>query len=242
MIYAICNQKGGTGKTTTTAALAQAAVYRGKTALAVDLDAQGNLTYALKAETGEKNSQAMLHGALAADMIQTTPQGVDVIAAAWELSIERTGQGSARRLQNALKRIKKAYDAIFIDTPPNAGELQYNALQAADRYIIPLRADAFSLQGLYQTLATVRAVRENNKELKPAGYILTQYSGRTNLERHFAEVIQQQAEALGVPFLGRVRPAVVVGEAEAFQESLFDSAPKSNPVKDYLAIFDKLNI
>ena len=100
-IISVSIQKGGTGKTTTAAALAQAAAYKGKKALAIDLDPQGNLSLALAAEmlpeTG--NSYNLLMGLPAADLIQTTPQGIDAIPACLDLLTVYSGPGSARRLQ-----------------------------------------------------------------------------------------------------------------------------------------------
>ena len=77
------------------------------------------------------------------------PQGADVIAASWNLSTITTGRGTARRLQRALEPVKENYDLITIDTPPTAGELQYNAMQAATGLIIPLQADIYNMQSLY---------------------------------------------------------------------------------------------
>ena len=131
-IITIAVQKGGTGKTTTAAALAQAAAYKGRRALAIDLDPQGNLSVTLAAQMIPEagNSYNLLMGLPAADLIQTTEQGIDVIPACLDLATISSGKGSARRLQRALEPIKNNYDLIVIDTP-TAAELQYNALQAA---------------------------------------------------------------------------------------------------------------
>ena len=129
-IITVAIQKGGTGKTTTAAAVVQAAAYRGRSVLAIDLDPQGNLSFTLAADTSKPGSYDLLGGAAAADLIQHKP-GYDVIPASWNLSTITSGRGSARRLQKAIEPLKKEYDLIVIDTPPTAGELQYNALQAA---------------------------------------------------------------------------------------------------------------
>ena len=240
MIYTVAIQKGGTAKTTTAAAFAQAAAYRGHSVLAVDLDPQGNLSYALAADTGRPGSYELLNGAPVSDLIQETAQGVDIIPASWNLSTITSGKGSARRLQTALEPVKESYDFIIIDTPPTAGELQYNALMAADGLIIPLQADIFNLQSLYQITDTARQIQESNPGLAVTGFLLTQYDGRSTIARQMKENITIQATAMQIPYLGAIRAAVPVKEAAALQRSLFDYAPKSKPAEDYLALFDRL--
>lgn len=236
-IYTVAIQKGGTGKTTTAATLAQAAAYKGKSCLAIDLDPQGNLTYSLAADPTQPGSKDLLHGAPAADLLQHSPQGMDVIPASRDLAAEASAAGSARRLQNALEPVRDLYDIIIIDTPPTAGELQYNALQAANGLVIPLLADAYNVQALYQITDTAAKIRESNPQLQIAGLLLTQYDGRSIIARQMRGTIIQCAASLSAPFLGSVRAAVAVKEAAALQKSLYQYAPKSKPAQDYLEIF-----
>lgn len=235
-------QKGGTGKTTTAAAIAQAAAHQGRRVLAIDADPQGNLSYTLAARTGHGtgSSYDLIEGEPAENLIQTTAQGVDVIPAAWELSTITSGKGSARRLQRALMPIKSNYDLIVIDTPPTAGELQYNALQAATGLVIPLQADIYNLQSLYQIIDTARQIQGSNPDLSITGIVLTQYDGRSTIAKQMKETIQGKASAMGVQFLGTVRAAVAVKEAAALQQSLFDYAPKSKPAADYMTIYKQI--
>ena len=171
--------KGGTGKTTTAAALAQAAAAAGKRVLAIDLDPQGNLSFALAADQTQPGSYQLLHGAEAAAVTQTTAQGISVISATPDLATEKTAPGSAKRLQAALEPIKKKYDFVFIDTPPQMGELTFNALQAATGLIIPLETDNSSLQGLYQIADIAQQMQSSNPALQITGTILTRYDGRS---------------------------------------------------------------
>lgn len=240
MIYTIATQKGGTGKTTTAAALAQAAAHKSKTALAIDLDPQGNLTYCLAADPDRAGSYDLLHGAEAAETIQTTPQSIDVMAASPDLQTETSGKGTARRLQNALEPVKDQYDIIIIDTPATAGELQYNALQAADRLLIPLEADAYNLQSLAQITDAAQQIKISNPGMSIAGVLLTQYDPRPVLSRQLLDMLKENAAAQGIPFLGTVRKAVAVKEAAALQLSLFEYAPKSKPAADYMKIYEML--
>lgn len=235
-------QKGGTGKTTTVAALAQAAAYRGRRCLAIDLDPQCNLTFALAADANRPGSDLLLQGADPAELIQETAAGIDTIPASPNLAAEKSSTGSARRLQKALEPIRGSYDLIIIDTPPTAGELQYNALQAATGLLIPLQADAYCVNSLYLITRTARQIQGSNPDLQILGFILTQYNGRSTIARQMQETITTRAAAIGVPYLAAIRKAVAVEEAAALQRSLFEYAPNSKPAQDYLTLFDALKI
>lgn len=238
-VLAVAIQKGGAGKTATAAALVQAAAYKGKRVLAIDLDPQGNLSFTLAADTTGAGSYALLEGIPAENLIQHRG-GVDVIPASWNLSTVTSGRGSARRLQRAILPLKPLYDYIVIDTPPTAGELQYNALQAATGLVIPLQADIYNLQSLYQITDTARQIQESNPDLLIMGFILTQYDGRSTITRQMRDAITQKAAGAGVPFLGTIRAAVAVKEAAALQQSLFEYAPKSKPAADYMELYNQI--
>lgn len=241
MILTIANQKGGTAKSTTAAALAQAAAYRGERCLALDLDPQGNLSFFLAADTARAGAFEMLEGQPAPDAVQHTAAGIDVIAASWNLQTITSGRGSARRLRAALDPIAAQYDFIVIDTPPTAGELQYNALMASDSLIIPLQADIVGLQGLYQMADTARQIQQSNPALTLTGYILTRHGGRSTLARQMADTIKEKAHRMGIPFLMAIREAVAIREAQTLQRSLYEYAPNSKPAADYMELLDKLN-
>jgi len=232
--------KGGTGKTTTAAALAQAAAADGARVLAVDLDPQANLTFILAADQNQPGSFQLLHGAPAAEVIQRSPQGLDVIAASPDLATEKTAPASAKRLQDALKPIKKSYDWIFIDTPPTMGELTFNALQAATGLIIPLETDSNSLQGLYQITDIAHQMQRSNPSLSVLGVVLTRFDARPKINRYLQEVIEEKGQEIGAPFLQAIRPGVAIREAQAMQESLFEYAPQSNPAQDYRALYNNI--
>lgn len=240
MILAIANQKGGTAKSTTAAALAQAAAHKGRRVLAVDLDPQGNLSYFLAADVNRPGAFEVLDGQPAAEAIQAAAGGLDVIPASWNLQTISSSRGSARRLKAALEPIAGGYDLIVIDTPPTAGELQYNALMATDSLIIPLQADIVGLQGLYQMADTARQIQQSNPNLTITGYILTRSGGRSTLARQMAEIIQARAQEMGIPFLSAIREAVAIREAQTLQRSLYEYAPRSKPAADYMELFTLL--
>lgn len=240
MILAVANQKGGTAKSTTAAALAQAAAHKGRRVLAVDLDPQGNLSYFLAADVTRPGAFEVLDGLPAAEAVQATAGGLDVIPASWNLQTISSSRGSARRLKAALEPLQARYDLIVLDTPPTAGELQYNALMAATDLIIPLQADIVGLQGLYQMADTARQIQQSNPALTIRGYILTRSGGRSTLARQMAETIQARAQEMGIPFLAAIREAVAIREAQTLQRSLYEYAPRSKPAADYLELLDKL--
>lgn len=239
-VLAVAIQKGGTGKTTTAAVLAQAAAYKGKKVLTIDLDPQGNLSYAAGADATGGSSFDLLHDTAASDVIQTLQPGFDIIPASWNLSTETTSKGSATRLKRALEPIKNNYDVIIIDTPPTAGELQYNALFAATGLIIPLEADIYSLQSLYQITDTAKQIQQSNKGLIIKGFIITKLDSRSTIAKQMQEQIIIAANKKNIPYIGSIRTGVAIKEAAALQQSLFEYAPKSNPAKDYLALLEHL--
>ena len=240
-ILAVAIQKGGTGKTTTAAALAQAAAYKGKKVLAVDLDPQCNLSFAAGADLNSSgNSYELLNGVAAKDVTQTTEQGFDIIPASWNLQTLTTSKGSAKRLKEAIEPIKKKYDLIIVDTPPTAGELQYNALFAATGLIIPLEAEIYSLKSLYQIIETAKQIKQGNKQLTIKGFVITKLDSRSTIAKQMQENIIVAANKNKIPYLGSIRQGVAVKEAAALQKNLYDYAPKSNPAKDYLTLLEQL--
>lgn len=247
-IISVANQKGGTAKTSTAHALATGAAYKGKRSLAIDFDPQGNLSFIMGADASRAGAyELMKQQAKAAQIVQYTSQG-DIIPASLNLAaadIEFSGKpGRDFFLQAALEPLQDAYDVAVIDTPPTLGTLLVNALTASDEVIIPMNADILSLQGLYQLAETIDQVKSFcNKGLKVTGILLTRYSGRTVLARDIKETIEAKCAELGIPLLNTViRDGVAVREAQTTQESLFAYAPNSNPAKDYLQLFDEINL
>lgn len=233
-------QKGGVTKTSTAAALAQAAVYKGLRVLAVDMDSQANLSYALAANTESCDALALLDGAPARELIQTTPQNIDVIASNMNLATITSGRGSARRLAKALDPIRDGYDLVLIDTPTAPGELVYNALQAATGALIPCCTDAYNMQSIYQTNLLIREFMKSNPALAVTGLLLTRYSTRTNFAKDVREMIKRQAEQLDVPYLGEVREGSAIQKAAFLRRSLFEYDKRSNPARDYLRVLETI--
>lgn len=229
--------KGGTGKTATAAAIAQAAAADGKKVLIVDLDPQANLTYTVAADQNKAGAYQLFNGTPAAQLIQHTEQGIDAIAASPDLTTVKTAAGSAKRLQEALNPLRSLYDICIIDTPPVMGELVFNALQAADGLLIPLEADTYSLQGLYQITDIAHQMQRSNPKLSIIGVVISRYDARPNISRYMKDVIAEKGAEIGAPLLMAIRPAIAVKEAAAFQQSLFEYAPNSKPAADFMQLY-----
>lgn len=239
-ITTIINQKGGVGKTTTAAALADGLTRRGFKALAIDADAQGSLSFIMGAEATRGIYEA-LKGSPAADLIQHTAQG-DLLPSTPALigaDLEFTQTGREYLLRDALEGISGLYDHIVIDCPPQLGILTVNALTASTDLVIPMKADILSLQGLGQLYDTVSKVKRYcNRPLQIAGLLITQ-NRKTALARDLADVIADQARQLGTRLYStQIREAVAIREAQTMQESIY-TRPKANPATDYSAFVDE---
>ncbi len=233
--------KGGTGKTTTCAALAQAGAAAGKKILAIDLDPQANLSFFIGADQNKPGTYQLLHGADPAQLIQQTQQGIDAIPASPDLATEKTAPASANRLRTAIEPIKRNYDFIFIDTPPQMGELTFNALQASTGLVIPLETDASSLQGLYQIADIAHQMQTRNNALSILGFIITRYDARANVNKFWRATLAEKGAEIGAPFLTAIRAsAAVMRETQGFQRSLYEYAPNSKPAQDYMHLFEMI--
>lgn len=245
-IIAVINQKGGVGKSTTAEALIAGLLLKGYTCLAIDLDAQGNLSYTAGAKTeGVSTVLEVLTGeATAREAIQHLKSG-DVIAANKSLAgadafINSTGK--EYKLKEALEELQEEYQYIIIDTPPALGILTVNALTACHSIIIPAQADIYSLQGIEKLAETIKPVKKYcNPSIYIEGILLTRYSPRSVLSREVAEIAGKLAAKLGTKvFKTTIREAIAVKEAQISQQSLFDYAPKAKVADDYRAFIEEL--
>jgi chromosome partitioning protein len=190
-IYALANQKGGVGKTTTAVNLAACIAEAGYDTLLVDIDPQANATVGLGlSKTGDRTVYELLSGdakleevvrPTGVDHLWVVPAGPDLAGATVELPRLK---GSDRRLTDALGSARERYPFIFIDCPPSLGPLTINALVAADRLIIPVQAEYFALEGLAGLLDTLKLVqKELNPRLTVTGMVITMSDGRTRLSQ-----------------------------------------------------------
>ena len=191
-VIAICNQKGGTGKTTSAINIASYAALGGKKTLLIDIDPQANATSGLGIDkaTVEKSIYNAILGdvALKELILDTKIVGLSLVPANADLSgceVELVGMMSREYcLKKALQPVKEEFEIIFIDCPPSLGLSTINALCAADTVCIPVQCEYYALEGLGQLINTISLVRENlNPELNIEGVILTMADFRTNLTR-----------------------------------------------------------
>lgn len=245
-IFAIINQKGGVGKSTTAEAMASGLTLRGFRCLSIDLDAQGNMTYTLRGNTDGATVLGVLMGEVKPfGAIQHTEKFGDIIVSSKALSGADgfiTATGKEYRLKEALEKVNDMYDYMIIDTPPALGILTVNALTTCHSVIIPAQAEIYSLQGIEQLSQTMDPVKKYcNPDLNIAGILLTRYSQRTVLSREVADMAKQLAEKLGTKvFETAIRENISVKEAQISQKSLFEYAPNSNAAKDYSDFLDEL--
>jgi chromosome partitioning protein len=232
------------GKTTTAHALITGLTHKGYKALAVDTDPQGNLTYTMGANQDAPGVYELLKGeAKTKDVIQRTKQG-DIIPGSLMLcgaDMEFNDAGREYLLRELLEPLRASYDYIVIDSPPTLGILTFNTLTAADDLVIPLGADAYSLQGLSQLYMTISKIKKRcNPNLRIAGLLITRHSGRTALGRDLKEMIEEKAKMVGAKaFKTVIRESVVIREAQVEQKSLFAAGTKNNAIADYMGFVDE---
>ncbi|CAM2820015.1 ParA family protein [Corynebacterium falsenii] len=203
-IIAMCNQKGGVGKTTSTINMGAALAAFGRKVLLVDLDPQGALSAGLGIRHDELDvtvyNLLVDNSATILDAIYDSPvDGLDVVPANIDLSaaeIQLVNEvGREQALARALRPVMKDYDFIIVDCQPSLGLLTVNALSCADSVIIPVESEYFSLRGLALLMDTVDKVRDRlNFKLEVLGILVTMFDRRT---LHAREVMERLVEAFG---------------------------------------------
>src|SRR5439155_14223647 len=230
-IYAIANQKGGVGKTTTAVNVAACIAEAGYSTLLVDMDAQANATVGLghPKERTPSVYDVLTGDAAAEDAIASTgianldllPAHPDLAGANVELPRE---SGSERRLRDALAPIRDRYAYVLLDCPPSLGPLTVNALVAADRVIVPVQTEYFALEGLAGLLETLSLIqRELNPRLTVAGMLLTMHDSRTRLARDVEREVREHFPEL--VFETVIPRNVRIGEAPSFGRPVIHHDP-----------------
>ncbi len=227
-IVAICNQKGGVGKTSTAISLSAGLALEGKRVLLVDLDPQGNATSGLGLD---KNSieKSIYHSLLDDEPISNSIQntGVEnlwIIPSNAHLTgaeVELVGEiGRENRLKKVLVSADSTLDFVIIDCPPSLGLLTINALTAAVSVLVPLQCEYYALEGLGQLVKTIELVRDNlNQVLEIEGILMTMADFRTNLTQ---EVINEVKRHFGDKVYQTVIPRNIrLSEAPGFGKPIF---------------------
>lgn len=233
-VLAICNHKGGVGKTTTVASTAAALSKKGYRVLAIDLDPQSNLTYSLSAASYEGKptvTDTLFNGAPLP--IYSLAPGMDLTPADFRLTTAEINIKDKGALRKALAPVAGNYDFILIDTAPGIGLLTLNALRAASAgVIVTLTAEALPTQGM-QILEDV-AEGEGAKIL---GYLITRYQRR----QLTAAVIEALSKRLGDKlFTTRIGENIALAEAPFSRSDIYRYNPNSKGAKDYAAFAEEL--
>ena len=197
-IYAVVNQKGGVGKTTTAVNLTAALTEAGKRVLLCDFDPQANATSGLGVDKRKAKLSVydvIINNVAVTDTIVKTkfgdvlPSSADLAGAGVELlSVD----DPSYRLKKALDTVKEQYDVIFIDCPPSLEMLTVNGLAASDGILVPVQCEYYALEGLADLMTTLRLIKKRiNPALEIFGVVLTMFDGRTNFSTQVAQEVRK---------------------------------------------------
>lgn len=242
-VFAITNQKGGVGKTTTAINLSASLAANDLRVLVVDSDPQGNCTSGLGV-TKEADKPSLYHVLLgeapAAEAIRPTQfEGLSIITADKNLvgaNLELVDlENRETRLRERLAAIRPNYDYILIDCPPALDLLTLNALMAADAVIVPIQCEFFALEGVSELMDTIDRVRDTFEHpLEVGGILLTMFDDRTNLTRQVAndlrEFFQDQVFQTIIP------RSVRLAEAPSFGQPIISYDPRSKGAESYVKL------
>lgn len=244
LIIAMCNQKGGVGKTTTTINLGAALAELGRTVLLVDFDPQGSLSVGLGVNPhtlpasiynllmGQDISIDEVIGQTNVPGLDILPSNIDLSAAEIQLVSEVAREQTLLRL---LEAVRDRYDVILIDCAPSLGLLTINALTASDRVIMPLECEFFALRGIALLTDTIAKVQDRlNQQLEILGILGTMYDPRT---LHSREVLERVVQAFGDQvFHSVIRRTVKFPETTVAGEPITTYAPTSPGAEAYRSL------
>ncbi len=247
-VYALANQKGGVGKTTTAVNLGAYLAAAGQRVLLVDVDPQANATSSLGVDQKDPSPSTydvLLNGVPAeAAILLTKQRGLELLPSATTLAgaeVELVGVIAREHcLRRVLQSVVDRYDYVLIDCPPSLGLLTVNALTAArDGVLIPVQCEYLPLEGLGYLLKTIYLVRDNlNPRLTIAGVVLTMYDSRTNLSKQVVDEVRRYFPAY--VFKTIIPRTVRLSEAPSYGETILSYAPGSVGAEAYEALAREL--
>lgn len=237
-VFAITNQKGGVGKTTTALNVGVGLRNLGKKVLLIDMDPQANLTSA----SGFKNQafdatifdvlgsrSQLLDTVVVQDEVEIVPSSIALSKAESELA---STPGREFLLKESIDEAKDHYDCILLDCPPTLGLLTWNSLIAADEVMIPIQAEYLPLEGVKYLVQTVEMVKRRfNPDLEISGVIITLFDPRQNLQKEVVESVRGYFQ--GKVFNSFIRRNVALAEAPSFGLDIYSYRPDSAGASDY---------
>ena len=237
----IVSQKGGTGKTTTAATLAEGLARQGRRVLCIDINEQADLSDTLGIIGDTAGSLELLTGTPAGELIRPANiDNVDIIPGAAALAtlegrIPQNKKGRAFLLKDAITPLKGKYSYCIIDAPGSFNTALLNALSAADTIIIPAQADYYSLKGIGRLIDNIRYVKSAlNPSLHVAGILITRYNGRRNVSKAAIDALEAARESLGTKvFKAKIRESAKIAEAPGNRKTVLKHAAGSNGAADY---------
>ncbi|WP_218925368.1 MULTISPECIES: ParA family protein [unclassified Gemella] len=242
-ILAICNQKGGVGKTTTAINLAASLANLNNKVLIVDTDPQANATSGVGIDKNDVNKS--IYDILVDEVDinevikETSYKNLDIVPSSIALAGAEVELVSAisreLRMKQAISSIKKSYDYIIIDCPPSLGLITLNSLTAADGVIIPVQTEYYALEGLSQLINTFNIVRKHlNSTLEIFGVLLTMTDSRTNISNQVSTEVRDHFK--DKVFDTVISRTVRLSEAPSFGEPIIEYAKSSKGAKQYLTL------
>jgi chromosome partitioning protein len=237
-IVAVINQKGGTGKTTTTINLGSALSKQGHKVLLLDLDPQSNLSYSLAVSSPDQTLAEAFIGAKSMQDILVEKDGLWIAPGSNELvdvEISLVTQPERESFLKTMLSQVKGFDYVLIDCPPSLSVLTLNALTAAHEVLIPLQMEVLTLQGLDQIMKTIKKVKKAfNPKLKIKGIVVVMFDVRRKLSLEVLEYLRENVQEK--IFDSHIRLNVKLAEAPSFGKSVLDYDSSSNGAKDYKAL------
>lgn len=246
-IIAICNNKGGIGKTTTALNLAAGLQKTGNKVLLIDLDSQCNLSDSFDLPADRNHIGQLMEGLKDVSEVTYEVGGISIMPASRDMKDLEQRLAGKTLVELILKRkLRKTaenslFDFIIIDCPPSLGLLTNSALYAADYYLIPIQAEYYSYQGINKMIEHINGLREDTDlEIELLGILLIRYNQRErgSLKEDIAEKIRKgRSEVL---FQTSIRRNNKLVESPVFKQSVFDYAPESTGAEDYAALVEEI--